>query len=303
MHRRPGILDHRRATGRGTRAAKVGAGAPTGRYRVAVTRSLVTAKSTLVWSADLATVTKRATADQGDEILGPFRRALLNEIRVNRLFIEEPPPVATPALVAASTRGGWLEFAAVRGDPIGPKFPLSIADNDLHGLIGLAHDLDQYRPRRRWFRRLRIDRRLRHHVREGLLEVADAEAIVSLAARACLRYHFAHGDLTARNVLRGPAGDLVLIDWEWAGYYPAGYELAFLWFSLVDAPGGRAAVERAVSPTDAVGFLVSAVVIQLLHLHLLRRINSPFVATHAERLTHLLTRIRAGAPITPTGYP
>ena len=38
----------------------------------------------------------------------------------------------------------------------------------------------------------------------------------------------------------------MLVDWEWAGMYPAGHELAFLWLSLLDVPGARAKVVATV---------------------------------------------------------
>ena len=66
--------------------------------------------------------------------------------------------------------------------------------------------------------------------------------MAALAAQVSERLRFAHGDVTARNVLQAPDG-MVLIDWGWAGLYPEAYDEAFLWFSLVDVPGGGAHVE------------------------------------------------------------
>jgi len=62
-----------------------------------------------------------------------------------------------------------------------------------------------------------------------------------------IKWHFAHGDITARNVLCDRDGRSVLIAWEWAGLYPAGYEFALLWSSLVNIPAGRAKEVAAVS--------------------------------------------------------
>jgi hypothetical protein len=64
-------------------------------------------------------------------------------------------------------------------------------------------------------------------------------------------------------------GGLVLVDWEWAGLYPAGYDLAFLWFVLVDLPESRALVEREIHG-DPTAFWLSALLIQLLHLEWLQ---------------------------------
>jgi hypothetical protein len=50
-----------------------------------------------------------------------------------------------------------------------------------------------------------------------------------------------------RNVLVGPDG-VVLIDWEWAGLYPEGYEVAFFWYVLADLPNARKTVEAKIRP-------------------------------------------------------
>ena len=62
----------------------------------------------------------------------------------------------------------------------------------------------------------------------------------------------------ARNGLKETEGRLALIDWDWAGLDPRGYELAPPWFSLVEAPGGRGAVESADPSHLEAGFLLSA---------------------------------------------
>lgn len=255
------------------------------------TRSIVTPKSSVVWSVDGATVTKRPVGDHHDEVLGRYRVAVRNEMRVNRLLLDEPPPVLVPRLLASSNGGRSMTFEAVDGTPLGPKFPTTLAPDDVPQLLALASVLDSFQPRRRWFRRLDLDRRLRQHVRSGLLAASDADAIVKLARDARIRWRFAHADLTARNVLRRADGQLVLIDWEWAGLYPTGYELAFLWFSLSDIPGGRADVERVIARHQEAGFLVSALLIQLLHLHLLQRVESPFLPNHRATMADLRQRL------------
>ena len=112
--------------------------------------------------------------------------------------------------------------------------------------------------------------------------------MAALAARPVVKWSFAHGDVTARNALRDADGRLALIDWEWAGLYPTGYELAFLWFSLVEVPGGRARVESAVPSHHEPGFLFSAALVHLLHLQLSLRTPNPYIARHKETLRQLL---------------
>jgi hypothetical protein len=188
----------------------------------------------------------------------------VNERRVNRMLRRSRPPVPTPTLVADDARARSLTFEAVPGEPLGPKYPTQLAIADVDGLVDLGRRLAAFRPRRRWFRRLDSARRLERARRAGLLDDADSAALVGLAGRVHRTVRFAHGDLTARNVLRH-GRDLWLVDWEWAGLYPPGYELAFLWFSLVDLEDGRARVERSLAG-DPAAFLLSALLIQLWHL-------------------------------------
>jgi aminoglycoside phosphotransferase (APT) family kinase protein len=96
---------------------------------------------------------------------------------------------------------------------------------------------------------------------------------------------FAHGDLTARNVIATDKGP-VLIDWEWAGLYPPGYDRAFLWFSLIDIESGRLQVE-----VDEPAFLLSALLIQLWHLQWY--VPEPFVVKHMATRDELVARLLA----------
>jgi Ser/Thr protein kinase RdoA (MazF antagonist) len=253
-------------------------------------------KSKLTWSGDGATVTKsllpHLTIPHWGHMLGTPHRAALNELRVNRMLSAHPPPVPVPALVRCSRRGPSMTFEAVDGVPLGPKFPSSLLDTEVDELIALALALGDYRPRRRWFRRLNIDRRLNLHFRSGLLTGPDALALGQFADRLGVKWRFAHGDITARNVLLDGQGRLVLIDWEWAGLYPVGYELAFLWFSLVDVPGGRARVEAALPVGHEAGFLLSATLVQLLHFQLWLGRPNPHIARHEETLGRLLEAVR-----------
>lgn len=253
--------------------------------------AIVTGKSVVSWSIDGTTVTKRAVRDHVDPVLGRYRAAGRNEIRINRLLSNAAPPVPTPRLVSWSAHDRSMTFEAVDGAPLGPKFPTALLPTDVADLIALARALGPFQPRRRWFRRLDVERRLRQFVRAALLSHADADAVLALARERRIGWQFAHADLTARNVLRRTDGELVLIDWEWAGLYPTGYELAFLWFSLSDMPDARDAVARAVPDRQRPGFLLSAILIQLLHLHLFRNIDSPYLPRHHATLDELIRQV------------
>ncbi len=54
---------------------------------------------------------------------------------------------------------------------------------------------------------------------------------------------FCHGDALLSNILISPAGP-VLVDWEHAGWYLPGYDLATLWTVLGDAPAARRQISQ-----------------------------------------------------------
>jgi aminoglycoside phosphotransferase (APT) family kinase protein len=129
--------------------------------------------------------------------------------------------------------------------------------------------------------------RLALAARHGLLDACETRALVALARRHHRTLHFAHGDLVPRNVLRADEV-MTLIDWEWAGLHPRGYDEAFLWFSLQDVDGGRAHVERGAT-VDEAPFLLSALIIELWHLQWY--VGAEFRFRHLETRDHLVGRL------------
>jgi hypothetical protein len=267
--------------------------------RLPPTRTVRTSLSTLAWSADGSRVTKRVDLSVPAEAFAP-RLAILGhhrrrptaraqfsyELRVNQLLTRHRPPVRAPRLLSHDRQRATLTFEAVAGEPLGPKYPLDLAPADVSAMVAVAKATRSYPHRPRWLRRLPIESRLRRAGRLSLLSHAEYRLIADLVARRPIRWVFAHGDVTPRNVLRGPDGP-VLIDWEWAGIYPDGYELGFLWYVLVDVPVARRAVEEAVD-TDPGVFWLSALLIELLHLEWL---EEPFRAKHLEVKELLVSRV------------
>lgn len=242
---------------------------------------LTTAYSTVEWSADRALITKtRLSAFDA-------RRRFRNELRVNRLLCAHHPSVPTPRLVGHDVQHRSLTFVAVAGQPVGPKYPLELAVEEIDGMVDLSRRLRAYNPNRRWLRRFNPVRRLALARRTDLLTDRQVDQLLPLAKSAQTRLRFGHGDLTARNVLHGP-DRMTLIDWEWAGLYPDGYELAFLWFTLVDIERGRAQVEKHLDGDDR-AFLLSALLIQLWHLRWY--VPPQFRAKHLATRDELIARL------------
>lgn len=254
-------------------------------------RSVRGSGCTIVWSPDGQLVEKRYDRMWWwflDHRHDKFDR----ERRVGMLLRREPPPVRVARLVRADRRNRTLQFEAVDGSPFGPKFPLELVASELDSLIEVAAAMATYTPRASFAARFDLRRRVRRAVQAGDLSADSAALLLVQAANDPPVMVFGHGDITARNVLKSPDGAAVLIDWEWAGLYPRGWDLAFLWFSAVDVPGARERVQAAVSPRDEPWFWRSALLIQLLHLSLRGLVvGSAFREKHERVRDELVHRV------------
>jgi hypothetical protein len=246
-----------------------------------VVRRLETTYTNLVWSADGTRVTKSRPPS------GDSNRRFTNELRVNRLLRTRKPPAPTPALLAFDVHTRSLTFEAFPGSPLGPKYPHDLTGVEIDAILGLARDLESYNPRRRWLRRFNAARRILMARRAGLIDDNETAALADLARPRHRKLRFAHGDVTARNVL-AHGDEIALIDWEWAGLYPPGYDAAFLWFSLGEVDGGRERVERSLR-VDETTFLLCALLIELWHLqwYIPPDFRNPHLATRDVLLDRL----------------
>lgn len=194
-----------------------------------------------------------------------LRALFLHEQRVNRLLVDEPPPFPFARMLRSDRRRQTMVFEAVPGPTYGPKFPFELDDADVDDLVALARSTPAYRARRRWLRRYAYRSLLRRAATTGMLPPSSLTPLLRFDPGP---FVFAHGDITPRNVLRGADGAPVLIDFEWAGRYPPDYELAFLWFVLLDRPGARERVEATVPSADRARFLFSGLLVQVRHLQM-----------------------------------
>jgi len=124
----------------------------------------------------------------------------------------------------------------------------------------------------------------------------DLSQALDPALRTPVPLAFAHGDAFLRNVLTTDAGDLAMVDWEFAGLYPWGWDLAVLWVSATDPD--RDAIDALVAdeaPGHRVGFIACATVAAARDLHIYTsalRLDDlhPTVLRLADSLTALAAR-------------
>jgi hypothetical protein len=179
--------------------------------------------------------------------------AFARELIAYMAFAASPPPVGVPAVHAADAERGLLVIDRVDALPAAlERYPGPLPTSTATALLATASALARWSPPAGRFARVfayaeRID--LYH--RYGLLDVKDRSALRALLhAAEPAGWEFAHGDLLPTNLYLADAGP-TLIDWEFAGFYLPGHDLALLWVLLAATPEARTAIENlAVAPTQ-----------------------------------------------------
>jgi thiamine kinase-like enzyme len=120
---------------------------------------------------------------------------------------------------------------------------------DVRTALGAFSRVNQWQPPSGLFERpVDYPARISRYHELGLLtdrDTGDLEKLLRGLARGLgknAQWQFCHGDALPANVLLSPAGP-VLVDWEQAGWYLPGYDLAMLWSVL----GHDLAARRQIS--------------------------------------------------------
>jgi tRNA A-37 threonylcarbamoyl transferase component Bud32 len=253
-----------------------------------------TYRSVVIRTPDGSAIIKCVAGEERLRLVPTRQESFINEMRVCELLARMPPPVPTPRLFAADPSVGVLVFEAIDGAPLGPKRPSDLAPEDLRQAITLADAMMGFEVRSNWLYRLPLLAYLDHHRTQGTLTESESRMITGLINRGHVRWSFAHGDLSPRNILKRPDGSVVLIDWERAGVYPAAYDHAFLWYTTAAVVGARARIEAGIPEALWTSFLLSALLITLLHLD--RSLDRPAAPeARADRATAdgLITQLAA----------
>jgi hypothetical protein len=189
------------------------------------------------------------------------------EIALYGVFHSQPPPVRVPALLAADAEQGVLVLEHCRGRLLshGRNAAARVGPRTIETLTAGLLDLSQWPhaprapggaegaldgdrgPRARALPNPRdtvawLGRCVDRWRERGLLEAETCARLGRRLARP-VELGFAHGDLLLRNVIEEQTG-LALVDWEFAGKYPFGWDLGLLWVGLGAAQ--RSALERII---------------------------------------------------------
>ncbi|MGW0859875.1 aminoglycoside phosphotransferase family protein [Streptomyces sp. NPDC002690] len=163
-----------------------------------------------------------------------------HEIATYRSFVRHRPPVRVPRLIAADPENCTLviermpgRVAALTRHPVEPP-----PRTDVRQVLGAIRRVNEWRPPAGLFDApLDYASRISRYHELGLFtdrDLGDLQKLLHGLAVAGGRQgmgQFCHGDALLSNILLSPTGP-VLLDWEHAGWYLPGYDLATLWTVL-----------------------------------------------------------------------
>ncbi|MGV9289489.1 aminoglycoside phosphotransferase family protein [Streptomyces sp. NPDC003719] len=195
-----------------------------------------------------------------------------HEIAAYRSFVRHRPPVRVPRLIAADPDNGTLVIERMPGRPAAlQRHPLEAPPRaDIRAVLGAICRLNAWRPPAGTFDApLDYAARISRYHDLGLLtdrDLGDLQKLLRGIAHTAGRHgmgQFCHGDALLSNILMSPSGP-VLVDWEHAGWYLPGYDLATLWAVLGDAPVARrqiSQIAQAQGPATRDAFLVNLMLV------------------------------------------
>ncbi|MGW5771456.1 aminoglycoside phosphotransferase family protein [Streptomyces longwoodensis] len=195
-----------------------------------------------------------------------------HEIAAYRTFVRHRPPVRAPRLIAADPDNCTLVIERMPGRAAAlTRHPLEAPPRaDIRAALGAICRLNAWRPPAGTFDApLDYAACVSRYHELGLLtdrDLGDLQKLLHGIAASAGRHgmgQFCHGDALLSNVLLSPAGP-VLVDWEHAGWYLPGYDLATLWSVLGDAPVARrqiSQIAQSAGPAARDAFLVNLMLV------------------------------------------
>ncbi|MFI6650339.1 aminoglycoside phosphotransferase family protein [Streptomyces sp. NPDC050529] len=222
----------------------------------------------LVGSTGRATAVAKCLLDHSPAWSERFR----HEIAAYRAFVRHRPPVRVPRLIAADPENCTLVIERMPGRVAAlTRHPSEAPPRaDLRAVLGAVSRVNAWRPPAGLFDApLDYAARIARYHELGLFtdrDLGDLQKLLHGLAHAGGRQgmgQFCHGDALLSNILLSPTGP-VLVDWEHAGWYLPGYDLATLWAVLGDAPVARRQISQlaqVAGPAARDSFLVNLMLV------------------------------------------
>ncbi|MER6103279.1 aminoglycoside phosphotransferase family protein [Streptomyces sp. NPDC001832] len=195
-----------------------------------------------------------------------------HEIDAYRAFVRHRPPVRVPRLIAADPENCTLVIERMPGRVAAlTRHPSEAPPRaDVRATLGAISRINAWRPAPGLFDApLDYASRIARYHELGLFtdrDLGDLQTLLHGLAYAGSRQgmgQFCHGDALLSNILLSPTGP-VLVDWEHAGWYLPGYDLATLWAVLGAAPAVRRQISQlaqSAGPAARDAFLVNLMLV------------------------------------------
>ncbi|MEU4347812.1 aminoglycoside phosphotransferase family protein [Streptomyces sp. NPDC023838] len=221
----------------------------------------------LVGTTGRATAVAKCLLDHSPAWAERFR----HEIAAYRAFVRHRPPVRVPRLIAADPDNCTLVIERMPGRAAAlSRHPVEAPPRaDVRAALGAIGRVNAWRPPAEMFTRpLEYAQRIARYHELGLFtdrDLSDLQKLLHGLAHSGrpVAWQFSHGEALLTNILLSPAGP-VLVDWEHAGWYLPGYDLATLWTVLGDAPVARRQISQAAQasgPAARDAFLVNLMLV------------------------------------------
>jgi hypothetical protein len=217
----------------------------------------------LIGTSGRAPAVAKCLLDQSPAWAERFRQ----EIAAYRTFVRHRPPVRVPRLIAADPDSCVLVLERMPGRVVSPQRHPSQAPTraDVRAALAAYSRVNLWRPPAGTFDApVDYAARIGRYHELGLLTDRDLGDLHKLLhGLAHTHGQFCHGDALLSNVLLSPAGPC-LVDWEHAGWYLPGYDLAVLWSVLGDDPAARRQISQraqAAGPDARDAFLVNLMLV------------------------------------------
>ncbi|MEV6106959.1 aminoglycoside phosphotransferase family protein, partial [Streptomyces sp. NPDC051940] len=197
----------------------------------------------LIGTTGRATAVAKCLIDHSPQWIERFQ----HEIATYRSFVRHRPPVRVPRLIAADPEKCTLVIERSPGRVAAlQRHPAEAPPrSDIRTVLGAICRVNLWRPPSGVFGApLDYPEEMRRFHELGLLTDRDMSDMQSLLHGLAHGHgQFCHGDALLSNMLLSPAGP-VLLDWERAGWYLPGYDLATMWMVLGDAPDARRQISQ-----------------------------------------------------------
>lgn len=174
-----------------------------------------------------------------------WKNKFTNEIKIYRAFSRHAAPVKILKVVYSNIRKGIIVYEQLIAQPLSharyPSDPAQFAY--CPRIVADIKKISRYSylPRRAnagdnnsWIHKAS------NYTNSGILNPGDLVKIKHLLNISGHDVEFAHGDVLFTNCLiLSQDGSVAYLDWEFAGYYLKGYDLALLWIIMMKSPDSR----------------------------------------------------------------